>query len=305
VGKAFGFEKDHPALFEGKQVAQLGVYFSYQTRKYTFFGGVQRGYYSDWRRTVEQLFAKGISPHTVFAFPPDASEYPLILVPSPLAMSEEEKKKLDTYLKNGGVALVYGPCALDGCDDGVCYPASPQVSDPVAAFSAVPNGTRITLPDWMTKTEFPKTDMAPAWREVRRGLFYNPVRISSGEITDSLLALTRQYMKPMPVEILQADGYLITAFEDEDAFVIRMLAADYDTDIDHKLDEMRFHRSRVNYINFVQAAGVTQELRLRTDRLPEVFTPFNASATVQMEQGICSVSLPEKTSFIILRIPKQ
>ena len=67
---------------------------------------------------------------------------------------------------------------------------------------------------------------------------------------------------------------------------------------------MRFHRSRVNYVNYVQATGVTQELRLRIDNTPKVFTPFNAPATVKMEDGVCSVSLPEKTSFIILRIPK-
>ena len=304
VGKAFGFEKDHPELFTGKQVAQLGVYFSYETRKYTFFGGSQKGYYLDWRRTVEQLFEVGISPHTVFKFPKDTADYPLILVPSPLAMTEEEKEALNVYLNNGGIALVYGPSALEDCDNGVTYPNAASVKDPKDAFSGVPNGTRITLPDWMTKTEFADTAMAPEWKEVRKGLFYNPSRISAKKITDSLLALTRQYMKSMPIEILDSEGYLTTVFEDDDAFVVRMLAADFDTDIDHELDEMRFHRSRVNYVNYVQATGVTQELRLRIDNTPKVFTPFNAPATVKMEDGVCSVSLPEKTSFIILRIPK-
>ena len=109
----------------------------------------------------------------------------------------------------------------------------------------------------------------------------------------------------MPIEILNSEGYLTTVFEDEDAFVVRMLAADFDTDIDHKLDEMRFHRSRVNYINYVQATGVTQELRLRTGTTPAVFTPFNAPATVTMDGDVSVVSLPEKTSFIILQIPKK
>lgn len=304
VGRAFGFEKDHPELFTGKQVAQLGVFFSYETRKHTFFGGVHRGYYLDWRRTIEQLFEVGISPHTVFDFPKDTSDYPLILIPSPLAMTEQEKEHLNTYLENGGIALVFGPSDLDGCDNGVAYPASPVVEDPTKAFSGVPNGTRITLPDWMTGTEFPATALEPAWKEVRKGLFYNPGRISEGKITQPLLDLIKGYMKPMPIEILESTGYLTTVFEDEDAFVVRMLAADFDTDIDHALDEMRFHRSRVNYINYVQATGVTQEIKLKTDRAPEVFTPFNAPATVEEKDGIATVKLPEKTSFILLRIAK-
>jgi hypothetical protein len=54
----------------------------------------------------------------------------------------------------------------------------------------------------------------------------------------------------------------------------------------------------------VQTTGVTQELRLRTGSLPTVFTPFNADATVTMDGDVSIVSLPEKTSFIILRLPK-
>ena len=304
VGKAFGFEKEHPELFTGKQVAQLGVFFSYETRKHTFFGAVHHGYYLDWRRTVEQLFEVGISPHTVFDFPKDASEYPLILIPSPLAMTETEKQHLDTYVQNGGVALVFGPAAREDCDDGVSYPSSPVIEDPTKAFSGVPNGTRITLPDWMTGTEFSATQMEPTWSEIRPRLFYNPGRISDGRITGTLLDLIRRYMRPMPIEILESTGYLTTVFEDEDALVVRMLAADYDTDIDHALDEMRFHRSRVNYINYVMPTGVTQEIRLRTDKTPEVFTPFNADATVETKDGVAVVKLPEKTSFLLLRIPK-
>ena len=304
IGRAFGFEKDHPALFEGKQAAQLGVYFSYETRKHTFFGGVEHGYYLDLQKTLQLLFGEGISPHTVFDFPKDATEYPLILVPSALSMTDEEKKALDAYLENGGTALLYGPCALDGCEDGVTYPTSPQIANPAAAFAAVPNGVRIISPDWMRKTEFEPTTLAAQWREVRPRLFYNPARISAGKINDSLTALVKRYMKPLPVEILNAEGYLITVFEDEKNLVVRMLAADFDTGIDHELDDMRFHRSRVNYINYVMPVGVAQELRLKADVCPEVFTPFNAPATVTMKNGVCTVTLPEKTSFIILRFEK-
>ena len=47
VKKAFVFEAEHPELFSGKQVGQLGVYFSYETRKHSYFGNLDQGYYKD------------------------------------------------------------------------------------------------------------------------------------------------------------------------------------------------------------------------------------------------------------------
>ena len=68
---------------------------------------------------------------------------------------------------------------------------------------------------------------------------------------------------------------------------------------------MRFHRSRLNYINHIEPIGVTGELKLETDRNVEVFTPFHTeSAMVCCENGICTVKLPEKCSYAILRLRK-
>ena len=143
------------------------------------------------------------------------------------------------------------------------------------------------------------------WREVRRGLYYNPDRISEGRITESLLDLVKARIRPMPLEVLDARGYLITFFESEDAYVIRMLAADFETDIDHRLDEMRFHRSRVNFINHVEPVGVKRVIRLRSDSSPTVYTPFNESPSDIKQSGdVCTITLPEKTSFLILRFAK-
>lgn len=306
IGKAFGFEKEHPHLFEGRQAAQLGVYFSYETKNHTFFGSVEKGYYKDLSATMKLLFGAGISPHTIFSFPENPQEYPLILIPSPAAMTEEENRALDRYLANGGVAAVFGPSAVSGCESPVVLPNAPTIDDPVSFFSSVPNGVWLKSADWMRLTEFPPMTDQTAWRELRKGLFYTPARISDGQITDSLLLLAQKHMKSLPIEILESTGYLTTIFENDDAYVIRMLAEDFDTDIDHTLDEMRFHRSRVNFINHVMPIGVTQTIRFKSDGIPEVYTPFNsAPAMSSVSDGVCTVRLPEKTSFLLLRLKKQ
>ena len=305
VGRAFGFEREHPTLLEGKQIAQLGVYFSYETRKHTFFGNVDRGYYRDWSTTLKLLFGEGISPHTVIRFPKSPEEYPLVLLPSPAAMTDAERTDLNAYIARGGIAIVFGPAALEGCESNRSLPSAPLINNPADFFSSVPNGVWHKSADWTRLAEFPLSDEAPVWREVRSGLYYNPDRISEGRITESLLDLVKAHIRPMPIEVLDAEGYLITFFESEDAYVIRMLAADFETDIDHHLDEMRFHRSRVNFINHVEPIGVKRVIQLKTDSSPTVYTPFNdCPSKIMQSNGVCTITLPEKTSFFILRFAK-
>lgn len=305
VGRAYGFEKEHPDLFEGKQVAQVGVYFSYETRKHTFFGSVDKGYYLDFQHTLRGLLGAGISPHTLFRFPKVKEDYPVVLVPSPAAMTDEERQELSAYLQSGGVALVFGPADIPGCEDGRILPTAPAVDEPDAFFCTVPNGVWVRAAEWRRLTEFSPSSKPAEWKELRTGLFYNPGRISEGEITSSLLELVKTYQKPLPIEILDASGYLITVFEDRDHYVLLMLAEDFDTDVDHNLDDTRFHRSRVNFINRVEPLGVKRVIQLKTDSTPTVYTPFNDSpSNIMQSNGVCTITLPEKTSFLILRFAK-
>ena len=64
-------------------------------------------------------------------------------------------------------------------------------------------------------------------------------------------------------------------FESENEYIFHFLATDYNADIDHKLDEMRFHRSRVNYVNKVTPINISRKLHLEYCENVEVFTPFN------------------------------
>ena len=110
----------------------------------------------------------------------------------------------------------------------------------------------------------------------------------------------------MPIELVSADGYMVTVFESEDSYIMHFLASDYDTDIDHELDEMRFHRSRVNFVNKVTPKGVTDTLKIVSGNLPQVYIPFSKSMSeITLADGICTVSLPKDTAYVILRFEKK
>ena len=110
----------------------------------------------------------------------------------------------------------------------------------------------------------------------------------------------------MPIEITSSEGYLITVFEDDAGITVHLLAEDYDTDIDHELDEMRFHRSRVNYVNKVEPIGVSRTVRLRATVAPTVYTPFREAETEIRRDGDETVlTLPEGTAYAILHFGKR
>lgn len=302
VGRAFGFEKNHPELFDGAQIGQVGVYFSYETRNHTFFGNLNKGYYQDYSCTLRLLFRAGICAHTVFTFPKDAREYPLILVSSAAAMTEAEIAGLNGYLAGGGKVIVTGPSPLAGCEHSWRLPTRPEINAPSEFFSTIANKVWHKNAKWISETTLDPSADPDVWQTPREGLFYHPHRISDGGISEGVLDFCRRCGRPMPIRITRSEGYLITMFESDRGITVHLLAEDYDTDIDHHLDEIRFHRSRVNYVNRVEPVGVGQTICGEADMAPQVYTPFlDAPADIQYADGSFTLTLPEKTAYIILR----
>ncbi len=305
VKNPYTFEKEHPELFTGDQIAQIGVFFSYQTRNNSFFGNLSKGYYRDYAHTLRTLFGAGISAHTVLHIPTDTSDYPVIILASVALMTDEEKKRLSEYMASGGTVLVCGPSAWEQCENKWVLPTRPQIDKPEDFFCTIANGVWHKYAEWTTDTTLEESTELNEWREVKRGLYYNPHRVSDGAIKESLLELVGRFVRKMPIEVVSSTGYMTTVFRTDDAYILHFLAADYDTDIDHRLDEMRFHRSRVNYVNKVTPIGVSDRIVLRTELQAEVFIPFSdEKATVIPGNGICEIQMPRDTSYAIVKFKK-
>ena len=304
IGRPFLFEQNHPELFTGDTVPQLAVYFSYETRNHTRFGNMAKGYYADYAATAELLFRSGISAHTVFAFPQDASVYPLVLLPSPLRMTDAERSAMNAYLAAGGRVIVTGPADIPGCEHNWSIPNRVDAS-PEDFYERIENGVRIMPAPWMNEAISASGDEA-VWTQVRPGLYYNPVRTSDGRIREELLSLCRRFMAPLPLTVTGAEGYLISVFRDGGSYTVHLLAADYDTDIDHHLDEIRSHRSRVNFINKVEPVGISRTFTVQTDRKAEIYTPFcEKPAVIRPCPGGLTVTLPEKCAYAILSFQEE
>ena len=303
IQNAFTFEKAHPELFGGEQIAQVGVYFSSETRDHTLFGNLAKGYYKDYRSALQVLFAAGISADTVLNFPKDSAKYPVIALPSVAAMTAKEECAMRKYLANGGKILVCGPSPLAECKNKWELPTSPAIDTPIDFFDTIAHGVSHKYADWITQTVLPESSEASEWKQVGEGIFYTPHRISDGKISEGFLALCRRYGKQLPVEITFSKGYLTTMFEDSEGITVHFLAEDYDTDIDHKLDEMRFHRSRVNLITKVTPIKVDEKLTIRSKLNAEVFVPFTEErATVVQKDGEYEITLPKDTFYAIVKL---
>lgn len=304
VKKAYTFEKNHKELFAGEACAQLAVYFSYETRNHSLFGNLLKGYPLDYSKAVESLMGKGFGVHTVFDFPENGETYPLVVLPSPWRMTEEEKKKLHRYLQNGGHIIACGPAVRDLFSNEWNLPNAVNESDPEAFMQYVnPGETVLKQPKWMYDT-FPPSTENDAWREMEENCFYNPQRISDlleGENSEAFFTLVKHYTRPLPMELVSQEGYLTNLFRSEAGYTMHFLAADYETDIDHHLDEIRFHRSRVNLITKAEPAGVSREIVLKTAKKPVVYTPFcEEAAVVESDGETVKIRLPENCAYAIL-----
>ena len=300
VGTAYSFEKNHPELFGGEMIGQLGVYFSYETRNHTCFGYMSTGYTKDFQSTLQALFKAGISAHTVFTFPRTPEQYPVILLSSVLSMTQEEISAMNVYLEAGGKVIITGPCPLPQCKNSWKLSNRAQV-DPLGFFSTIRDGVWHKPAQWLSDPQ-PECPDPDVWMQ-EGNLYYNPQRFTS--ISDAVMELCKKYCRPMPICVQSSTGYLISMHEDDKGITVHFLAADFDTDIDHHLDEIRFHRSRVNYINKVEPIGVERTVRVEANCAPIVHTPFQKEASqVDSNGNNHTVTLPEKCAYALLYFKK-
>jgi len=305
VGQAFGFEKAHPEIFQGDFVGQLGVYFSYETRNHTLYGALVNGFQTDYRDALTLLFRDGICPHTVFTIPEKPDTYPLLLLSGVAQMTQQEQAALQRYLDAGGKVIALGPTALADCKSNWVLPTRLDLPEKEFFSWVDPGSSVMRTAKWLRLPVASSSD-PDVWSQPREGLFYHPQRICEKANNQKLLELCRSHMKPMPVKVLQAAGYLCTMFETQDSYVVHFLAEDYDVDIDHELDRIRFHRSRVNIITKAEPIGIDGKLRLEANTAPKVYTPFCPDGTVVAHDGkVATVTLPDKCSYAILVFSKK
>ena len=303
VGDAFRFEKEHPELFDGELLARVGVYFSYETRNHTMFGSLFSGYCEDYNETLALLYRNAICAHTLFCFPEDASRYAVVLLSSAVKMTEDELASLYKYLAAGGAAIVTGPSAIAGCGSGYVLPSKADV--PAAdLFPSVPDGVHLRSPDWL-KMRLPVFSGADEWSSPRKGLYYHPGRASEGINHEELVLLCNSFLKPEPVEVQPAKGFMTTVFENKQFFTVHLLAEEYDVDIDHELDAIRTHHSRVNIITKAEPMGIDREIKIKTVLPMTAYAPFcDDKPTITHVQDGYTVQLPDHCAYAILRFVK-
>ena len=189
----------------------------------------------------------------MFSFPENAETYPVILLSGVARMNEGEKAAMKRYMAAGGKVIAVGPTAVDGCENSWKLPNRLDVPAE-DFFTTVPDGVHIQLSEWFRNTDVERPNDPDTWQQPAEGLFYHPHRW--GEINaERVLELVRTYAKPMPINVTQAKGYFSTVRQDDSGFVVQLLAEDYDADINHELDAIRTHRSRVNLLTTITPIG--------------------------------------------------
>ena len=302
IGRAYRFEKTHPELFESAIVNQAGVYFSRETRDHTLYGSISKGLAQDFSKTQELLAGAGISVATVLEIPEDTQDYQLILVPGAVLVTNGEVEHLRKFAAAGGKVVMFGPSGFPGSESP--WQLRNRIGDDF--WSVPPNwgGTYPHIPVWW-QWQIEAPDLSGAsWRELEPGIFYHPGRLPDGKLGESILELVHRYLRPLPVDVKGADGYLTTIHQGAEGYIVHLLAKDYDTDIDHHLDEIRTHRTRVNLIIKVEPIEVSRKVQVNTNLAVEVFTPFNDEGAVlkREAEGHVSISLPDKCSYVIMHL---
>jgi hypothetical protein len=311
IAKAFTFETDHKELFDTELQAQVGVYFSYNTRNNILFGDIKNGYERDYTDTVSELFASGISVETLLELPKDSNKYSVLILPSALCLSEEEISSLESYMADGGRVIATGPFGL--CDGN----GEKSVKTFVAKynvdmlFEEPERDDDFWDGEWQSSIK-PKACSNPAeWHDIAENFIWHPMRLQDNDPSLNLAEKVKGYMREEEIEVLSSNGYLSSLHrskDDEDLLVLQMLAKDYDVKMDKELDARRKHRSRVNLITDAHAKNVSREVLLKTNyaiKDIEALSPFSSEkAKIIQEDSELKVILPQNCAYVMIKLKR-
>ena len=188
-------------------------------------------------------------------------------MPSAALLTAEEQAAMDKYLASGGVILRYGPDDLTG------FPVCPEKD-----FESL---------EWLRKQTFDFYDPADEWRELERGLWYNPARNPH----DLPTVLRSKMRRDLPQ--VEASGFSVSVRKSS----IHLLAMEYDLEIDEKLEALRRQHSHVRLIREAKPKNCANEIRCSVP-VEKVYCPLGGSARI--ESG--KVVLEGNPMYVILEI---
>lgn len=285
IGPAYRFEAAHPELFAGAPLADVAVFFSYETRNHTFYGNLEDGLPQEFFAALTALTEAGIAADAVCRLPDSPARYRALLLPGAAKLTGEEVAAGRAFLAAGGRIYATGPCGWPGLELDWPMPSRP------ADFAN---------PLFLLEEHAPPCGGARRWTEPVPGLLWHPGRI--GELEAELPALLKTGGEAGPVELLAAPGYYHSFHRDAAGrLTLHLLAARYHTEIDQALEARRGHRSAMHYITAATPVGLDGPVRLRTGLAVTVFAPLStAAAAVEAADEQIEIALPPACPYAIL-----
>ena len=287
IARAFAFEKQHPELFSGVPLTRTAVFFSYQTRNCSFFGSCENGFYQEFSDCLKTLQEHSVDASVVLEIPENTEQISVLLLPATVRMNDTERIRLKAFLANGGCVLANGPCAFLPETLG-----KPRLNQ----------GDICKTLQWKIQDDEFFGSADEPWQELLPNFFWHPGRCST--LSESMHSLLAQHQHAsLPVEVIRCNGYCSSLHADNAHrnYTLHLLATEFKTEIDQKLDQMRFHRSRVHLITKAAPVNTSPGITVKSDIDPVLFTPFSEdAATFQRNGNQITVHLPPECPYAVL-----
>lgn len=270
AARAFNFEKEHPELFSGVLVHRCSVYFSYETRNHTAYGSMVYGHSQDFADTFTGLLACGAMPNVVSRIPASGKDE-LLILPSAALLTDAEKSALENFLNSGGKVIATGPCGWKN--------VTPQWDVPMQIDSDLSNAE--TEYRQIFGGKITPVDGERQWSEPLKNFFYHPGKLQDGDLSVNELAdKVFAHCREIPgVKSVTGEGFFVTAARlAENRILLFFTAMEYDAQLDHAIESIRRHRTRVNVFSQAPACGQSGSVEIKLagkSVLSKVILPFD------------------------------
>lgn len=222
VGRGFNFEKSHPELFAGEALCDSAIYYSRKTRDN--YGGYQNDYGNDYVQMTSTLFDAGVKFEVLNTIPHPSSSCRKLFLPSAAVLTYDEIRDLEIFRLAGGRIYATGPCGV--YDENCRRRATPYIEelliDDIKRPEKWPHNT------WDNTVEAVQCQNPPGWREVKKNLYWNPLRSSANVELPEGLAVS------------SLDGFFDRSFMlDDNRIVKHFLAKKFTRELNEDMENKR------------------------------------------------------------------
>ncbi|MDO9465594.1 MAG: hypothetical protein Q7J67_09915 [bacterium] len=239
VKEGYLFEEKYPELFNGESMANIALYFSFETQ--VFYGDTEDDYVTSYRSVAITLFEKNMQFDVVEDIP-SVKDYPVLILCDINCISDNIREKIIGYIEQGGKVIGSGPLGLRderGHTEKTTFLSSfginvdikePERDVDIDAFFELRKCPKRDI-SLSCHGEYKGKRIISRWIEIKRGkgsFYWTSGRCLDKNIVNGVINKVKEQIPDNAISVEVPEGWLYRIYRKHNKIIVHGLSNDFE-----------------------------------------------------------------------------